>query len=53
MTQHFLRGLFEPQSVAVFGASERPDSVGTLVFQNLLEAFKGHLYPINPKHETI
>lgn len=53
MPQHFLRSLFEPQSIAVFGASERSGAVGTLVFQNLLESFKGKLYPINPKHESI
>jgi acetyltransferase len=53
MPQHFLRDLFEPQSIAVFGASERPNAVGTLIFQNLLNSFHGKLYPINPKHDSI
>jgi len=54
MTQHYLRPLFEPQSVAIFGASERENSVGQIVFQNMLEGgFSGKLYPINPKHETV
>jgi acetyltransferase len=54
MSQHFLNPLFLPSSVAVFGASERPDSVGQIVFKNMLEGgYKGRLYPINPKHEQI
>jgi acetyltransferase len=54
MGQHYLKTLFSPQSVAVFGASERPDSVGQIVFQNMLESgFQGSLYPINPKSAEI
>ncbi len=54
MTQHYLQPLFEPASVAVFGASDRENSVGQIVFQNLLQGgFKGKLYAINPKHETV
>ncbi|WP_295540480.1 bifunctional acetate--CoA ligase family protein/GNAT family N-acetyltransferase [uncultured Thiohalocapsa sp.] len=46
--------LFVPDAVAVFGASERDDALGTLVFRNLLAAgFKGHCYAINPKYDTI
>lgn len=54
MNTHYLTPLFEPQSIAVFGASERPESVGTRVFANLLAAgFKGPLYAINPKHQLV
>lgn len=54
MGHHYLNQLFSPKSIAVFGASESPDSVGTLVFKNLLDAgFKGSLYPINPKHAKV
>ncbi len=54
MAQHYLRPLFEPQSVAVFGASDRADSVGSLVFKNMLEGgFAGPVYAINPKHSTV
>ncbi len=53
MGKHYLNRLFEPQSVAVFGASEREDAVGTLVFRNMLDGFRGELYPINPKHPKI
>ncbi|MDD2928916.1 MAG: bifunctional acetate--CoA ligase family protein/GNAT family N-acetyltransferase [Sideroxydans sp.] len=54
MSQHYLNPLFAPKSVAVIGASERPDSVGQIVFQNMLDGgFKGELYPINAKSEQI
>ncbi|KPK12977.1 MAG: acetyl-CoA synthetase [Myxococcales bacterium SG8_38] len=54
MRSHYLDRLFDPRSVAVFGASERSDSVAARVFENLHTAdFKGALYPINPKHDTV
>ncbi|HSN81761.1 MAG TPA: bifunctional acetate--CoA ligase family protein/GNAT family N-acetyltransferase [Polyangiales bacterium] len=54
MRSHDLERLFDPRSVAVFGASERPDAVAARVFENLHRAdFEGELYPINPKHETV
>ena len=54
MGKHYLTRLFEPRSVAVFGASDRQGAVGTRVFANLLEAgFKGEVYAINPKHAEV
>lgn len=54
MPPHYLTKLFNPTSIAVFGASERPNSVGGTAFANLLAAgFQGKLYPINPKHAQI
>lgn len=54
MPQHFLHALFAPKSIAVFGASDRTDSVGGVVFANLRSAgFAGPVVPINPKHETV
>ena len=51
---HYLTTLFEPKSVAVIGASDREKSVGNLLFKNIVESgYKGRLYPINPKHETV
>lgn len=48
MSKHYLTPLFSPKSVAVFGASDRVDAVGQIVFQNMLESnFQGSLYPIN------
>jgi acetyltransferase len=54
MSQHHLTPLFSPKSVAVFGASDRIDSVGQIVFQNLLQSgFQGALYPINTNHSEV
>ena len=54
MSQHHLKPLFAPKSVAVFGASDRADSVGQIVFQNMLQSgYQGALYPVNPKHMKI
>jgi acetyltransferase len=54
MGQHHLKPLFAPKSVAVFGASDRVDSVGQIVFHNMLQSgFQGALYPINPTHAEV
>src|SRR5262245_50741499 len=46
--------LFRPQSVAVFGASARPGSVGNILMRNLLEnPFGGVVFPINPKRRAV
>lgn len=54
MSQHYLEKLFSPSSIAVIGASERPNSVGMKVFKNLLQNnFEGELYAVNPKHNQV
>ncbi|MGS5085042.1 bifunctional acetate--CoA ligase family protein/GNAT family N-acetyltransferase [Hydrogenophaga sp. A37] len=53
MSIRHLDALFAPRSVAVFGASERPASVGGTVWRNLHGVFPGRLYPVNPKHATL
>ncbi len=54
MGHHYLNQVFSPANVAVFGASERENAVGTLLLQNMLAAeFKGDIYPVNPKHKTV
>lgn len=54
MGKHYLNPLFAPKSVAVFGASDRQDAVGQIVFQNMLQgSFKGKLYPINAKNAEV
>ncbi|HEY9051632.1 MAG TPA: CoA-binding protein, partial [Gammaproteobacteria bacterium] len=54
MGPHYLDHLFSPRSIAVFGASERENALGTIVFHNLIDGgFKGELYPINPKHHSV
>ncbi|PKO27743.1 MAG: GNAT family N-acetyltransferase [Betaproteobacteria bacterium HGW-Betaproteobacteria-9] len=53
MSIRHLDALFAPTSVAVFGASQRPSSVGTTVWRNLHGSFPGQLYPVNPKHAAL
>ncbi|MBL8276939.1 MAG: bifunctional acetate--CoA ligase family protein/GNAT family N-acetyltransferase [Pelomonas sp.] len=50
MTQRHLDRLLGPQSVAVFGASDKPARVGTTVWRNLRAGgFKGAVAPVNPR----
>ena len=54
MSIRHLDSLFDPASVAVFGASLRPASVGGTVWQNIRQGgFKGALWPVNPKHAQL
>lgn len=49
-----LDSLFDPQSVAVIGASERPFSVGGTLWRNMRSSgFAGRLYPVNPKYRDL
>ncbi len=46
--------MFRPRSVAVFGASESPNSVGMVLFRNIRKSgFAGRIYAINPKHKRV
>lgn len=50
VSTRFLHHFFAPRTVAVFGASEKPASLGGLVLRNLLEGeFKGTLLAVNLK----
>ena len=54
MSVRNLRYLFEPASVAVIGASNRPHSVGRAVMRNLLAGgFAGPVMPVNPRHQSV
>ena len=49
-----LEALFQPRSIAVIGASDRPGSVGSVVLRNLKGGgFKGPIWPVNPRHATV
>jgi acetyltransferase len=54
MDKHYLSALFTPEKIALFGASDRENSVGGIVYKNLLTSgFKGKIYAINPKHDKV
>jgi acetyltransferase len=49
-----LDAVFTPGSVAVIGATSRPNTVGRTVLQNLLNGrFQGKVYAVNPKHDEV
>jgi acetyltransferase len=46
--------MFRPQSVAVIGGSNRPNSVGATAMRNLLAGgFQGPIMPVNPKYTAV
>ncbi|GAA1593898.1 acetate--CoA ligase family protein [Kribbella hippodromi] len=47
--QHSLDRLLSPRSIAVVGASDKPGRIGTMVYQNVIRAFGGRVYPVNPR----
>ncbi len=54
MSVRNLESLFEPSSIAVIGASNRPGSVGATVMRNLVKGeFRGPVFPVNPKYRTV
>ncbi len=54
MAVHTLEHLFEPRSIAVFGASNTPHRVGNVIMRNLLEGgFSGPIMPVNPKYRAV
>jgi len=54
MSTRNLDKLFNPSSVAVIGASNRPGAVGALVMRNLLlGGFDGPIMPVNPRRQSV
>jgi acetyltransferase len=54
MPTHNLSKMFRPRSVAVIGASSQVGSVGHTVVANLKRSgFRGEIYPINPKYDSL
>jgi len=49
-----LDAIFDPDNVAVIGASETPGSVGRTLLWNLVSnPFGGTIFPINPKRDSV
>jgi acetyltransferase len=49
-----LNRVFNPKRIAVIGASEREDSIGTKIFSNLIGAgYSGAVFPVNPFRQTV
>ncbi|NMC51105.1 hypothetical protein GYA54_00015 [Candidatus Kuenenbacteria bacterium] len=49
-----MKKIFHPESVAVIGASVKPEKIGGIIINNLLAAgYQGKIYPVNPKYDQI
>ncbi|HSV34859.1 MAG TPA: bifunctional acetate--CoA ligase family protein/GNAT family N-acetyltransferase [Ramlibacter sp.] len=49
-----LEALFQPSTIAVIGASDRPNSLGGIVLRNLKGGgFQGPIWPVNRRHDTV
>lgn len=45
---------FNPSSVAIVGATEKPGSLPGVILKNLIDmGFQGKVYPVNPKYKTV
>ncbi len=44
---------FNPGSVAIIGASDKPGKVGKVILENFLKKFNGKIYPVNPNYDVI
>jgi acetyltransferase len=54
MTVRNLDSLLKPSSIALIGASRRPNSIGAVVAKNLFHAgFDGPIMPVNPRERAI
>ncbi|SEP63041.1 acetyltransferase [Faunimonas pinastri] len=54
MTTRNFDALFQPRSIALIGASNRPGSVGSVLARNLLDSgFHGPILTVNPHEEAI
>ena len=54
MATRHLRYLFEPSTVALIGASERPGSLGAALTRKLLAGgFQGELFLVNRRHQRV
>ncbi len=48
-----LRDLLNPRAVAVIGATDREDAVGTLLLRNLLASKERKIFPVNPRRKRL
>ena len=52
--RHYLTSLFEPRSVAIVGATEKPGKVGEVLISNMRAAgYRGELLAVNPKYDSV
>lgn len=54
MSKNTLDELFEPKSIAIVGASNKPGKVGTVIAENISKlGYKGKIYYVNPSYKIL
>ena len=53
MSKHYLKALFDPNSIVVIGASETENTDAAFITQQLNKFFTKDLYFVNPKHQLV
>ena len=54
MMKQNIQALFNPQSIAIIGASNTPGKIGYFIVKNMLESgFTGRIFPVNPGSDEI
>ena len=54
MTNHYLKPLLEPLSLAIIGASDKPDAIGHVILRNVISGgYKGKVWAVNPRHGEV
>jgi acetyltransferase len=54
MSTRNLDRILKPRSIALIGASETKEKLGSIIFRNLIEGgFAGAIYAVNPKYDTV
>lgn len=54
MSMRNLNSMFNPSSVALIGASQKPGTIGSVLARNVFSAgYQGKMFPVNPKYSAI
>jgi acetyltransferase len=48
-----MKRMFDPETIALIGASEREGSLGGIIIENLLACRERKIFPVNPNRKTI
>jgi len=48
-----IRKMFNPETIALIGATDREGSVGRSALENVLASKRRKIYPVNPMRKTV
>ena len=51
--RHDLTAFFSPSSIALVGASPSAGKISGVILENLMNSFKGAIYPVNPRYSEV